>query len=283
MHKKYHKYNYLIKQEVLHLLSTYDIRFLEKLKFLEILKYMLKHNLKKTKREIFYASPKIFKSQQKTNTLISFYLKKWDTEMYDLNITISLKGVFSGTLEFKYEKDTKILKEGLIPDINEVEEIICKYKSILIIEKDSMLSFISCLFKEADENQNFLMISGKGYPCTNTKLFLKKLANTNPNIKFYGLFDFDPFGIDIYRDYKKIINIIRIGINSEDIFYYKVNESEMLELNSTDYSKIKSLEKYEEFKEDLLFLKGLRKKCEIEIFTSFDKNFIKKYLKRKIQ
>ncbi|KAF7696479.1 putative meiosis-specific protein SPO11 like protein [Cucumispora dikerogammari] len=285
MHPNYHALLSKIKNETLYLLKVKDTRFIIKLKFLEILKYMLKHNIKKSKREIFYTCPVIFGNQTRVDSIIKHYCATWQLEMSDINITISLKGIFIGRITFKINGEVIHQNQGLIPDMLTIETIEIKHKKILVVEKDSMMSFINEVYIKNKIKMNFVLVSGKGYPDTNTKNFLQNISR-DKNIKIYGLFDFDPHGLDIYRVYKQTINIYRIGILSSDIFVYKVNEREMLKLKLNDFRKIESLisgENFIEFQEDLLFLKGLRKKCEIEIFTAFNEKFIINYLEYKLR
>lgn len=284
MHYKYEEYLIKIKKETINLLKSQDFRLTKKLKFLEILKYMLKNNIKKSKREIYYTCPVIFETQKIVNSLIEYYCILWNIEMREINISISLKGLFIGNLIFEIKGKRKHIERGLIPDMTTVESIKNKYKKVLVVEKDSIMSFINEIYLKENLNKNFLLVSGKGYPDTNTKYFLKEISK-DKKIEIFGLFDFDPFGLDIYRIYKETIKCIkRIGILSSDIFLYSVNEREMIELKPNDFKKMNSINLFNEneFKEDLLFLNGLRKKCEIEIFTSFDSNFIIKYLNHKL-
>ncbi|KCZ81511.1 hypothetical protein H312_01089 [Anncaliia algerae PRA339] len=142
------------------------------------------------------------------------------------------------------------------------------------------------------------MVTGKGYPCTNTIKFLEKV-----NMPIFGLFDFDPYGLNIYLNYKKHVNIERIGLSSEDILLdksvknnlqkkqnyddninilgYKVYE--LIPLSKYDYSMIKSVEnKSEELINELTFLKGLGNKIELEAMIRENCNFYEEYIKRKV-
>lgn len=166
-----------------------------------------------------------------------------------------------------------------------VYKIVIKYKKILIVEKESVFNFIKEIFKKYNKKIDFLMITGKGYPCLNTLNFINKIKNKK--IRIFGLFDFDPFGLDISRIYETRINNFkykRIGITMKDLRKYKYVKSDAINLTKYDISKIKSLEKLDQkkLKKDLNFLLR-KKKCEIEIFTTFDNKFLIKYLSKKMK
>lgn len=82
-----------------------------------------------------------------------------------------------------------------------------------------------------------------------------------------------------------ISSIIRIGIVSNDVFKYKIQKNECIKLTLGDKKLLDNLEKKileEEYERDILFLKGLDKKMEIEILTSYKTRFIINYLQTKL-
>lgn len=277
----------LIREETLKISQKIkNINIVRQLKLYEIIHSNIRQGIKKTKREIFYSSPKLFSNQRIVDQMIERFLKKFQLKITDLNIKASLKGLFIGKLEFIDNLKKYQLFKDLIPDMNEIKEINCNFQNILIIEKDSMMLFIKEVFNKFNKIPPFLLVTGKGYPDHNTIHFLQFLENQKKNI--FGLFDLDPHGLNIFKTYKnKIKSMQRIGISSKDVFQYKVKKEELLPITERDKKLILSLKKDKEFgtllKEDLDFLEGLSKKMEIEIFTSHDIEFIKNYLEERIK
>lgn len=278
----------LIKEDTRKLLTELNKPNLAQiLKFYEIVIDLINSGMKKNKREIYYQSVNVFKKQYIIDHLIKRTTKLFGVSQRSLMITASLKGLFFGPVKFKIDGQMKNCSL-LIPDMLSVEKVITKAKVIIVLEKDSIFSFL-CQFKNV-RFANVLFVCGKGYPCNNTILFLNRLKN---KCKIYGLFDFDPYGLHIYHIYKygstnnhmRIENITRIGIDSNDVFKYKIDEKELLSLNNRDYKMIEKLKKIDtnnEFIDDLRFFLGTDKKMEMEIFTSKNINFIVDYIIEKL-
>ncbi|ELA47038.1 hypothetical protein VCUG_01483 [Vavraia culicis subsp. floridensis] len=259
-------------------------RSIKELKFYEIIHGMLVDNIKKTKREIFYASPNIFKRQETVNKMIDRFAHLHKIRLIDFNVAASLKGLFYGEITFIEHGKTYTLHQNLIPDMNEIVEIRCRFSSVLVVEKDCMMTFIKEVFLRNNKTINFLLVTGKGYPDHNTLAFLQRLEHMNCQI--YGLFDLDPFGLNIFRNYKsKICGMLRVGITSRDVFEYKIIKNELIALTQRDCKLLTGLKNNivdNEFSEDISFLEGLGKKMEIEIFTSYHTTFIVQYLEKKL-
>lgn len=318
---------------------------------------MLRTSIRKTKREIFYCSPKIFGNQYTVDRYLSQFLKKHELTMSDLNIAPSLKGLFYGTVWFTekpgnvnifnearvknlhetnntvkdivynssttnngyhgavidYTSDiistinsssintlvtdtfmeneysatptdgTRVyaLSKDLIPDMTNIVSVDCSFNDILVIEKDSFMTFIIETYKKNKRTVPFLLITGKGYPDYNTTNFIMKFKNK----RIFGLFDLDPHGLNIYRVYKqRLMYIYRIGILSKDIHLYKVKKEDLLSLTERDHKLLYKLQEDTShpvtFYDDIDFLQGLNKKMEIEIFTYHD--ILMDYLESKI-
>ncbi|KCZ74336.1 hypothetical protein H311_04700, partial [Anncaliia algerae PRA109] len=208
----------------------------------------------------------------------------------------SLKGLYCGKVDFYYNEVVmnNYNKIDFIPDLTSIDKVKFSDEFCLVIEKDSLFNYL-CNFNRI---KDCLLVTGKGYPCTNTIKFLEKV-----NIPIFGLFDFDPYGLNIYLNYKKHVNIERIGLSSEDILLnnsvknnlqnkqnydgninilgYKVYE--LIPLSKYDYSMIKSVEnKSKELINELTFLKGLGNKIELEAMVRENCNFYEEYIKRKV-
>ena len=112
--------------------------------------------------------------------------------------------------------------------------------------------------RNSNNKKNILLICGKGYPCMNTLKLLTLL-----NIKTYGIFDFDPHGLEIYMCYKKSnISINKIGINLHQVI--NISCTKYIKLTKLDYVKIKNLCRYTELKDELIYMRDNDMKIEIE-------------------
>ncbi|KAG0434854.1 putative meiosis-specific protein SPO11 like protein [Dictyocoela muelleri] len=286
-----------IKQETRSLITKKKYKNLtEKLKINEKIIELISTNTTMKSREIYYQSPNIFKKQSRVNYFLNQICKSLKVTLKDLNVLSSTKGVFIGKIVFYYHNGkSEILFSGLIPDMDLVRDFRIFHKNILVVEKDCLLSFIYQSVKS-----EYLLVSGKGYPCKNTIRFLERLQNLkvennneySTKCKIFGLFDLDPSGLHIYKIYKSgsiknphSIEIKRIGLTSNDVYKYKIDESELIDLSRRDIVLLETLINYDvdqEFKEDIMFLKGLSKKMEIEIIINNSRNLTKEYLIEKI-
>ena len=75
---------------------------------------------------------------------------------------------------------------------------------VLLVEKDSVFQWLVQHFEELiiQLGRKVLLVTGKGYPCLATREFLVGLRLLQRFSKFYGLFDFDPYGLEIFSVYK---------------------------------------------------------------------------------
>lgn len=249
----------LIKNEAENLFSEiFQKSTLQKLKFLEIILQVLKLNLKIKKRAIFYQSVPVFENQGKVDYLIKFYTKRFGCEQEDLNIRSGTKGICFGRVNIRFHdgniSSTDVNDKSAIPDMEDVKSVDCYYKKILIVEKEA-------IFDRIIQNQNldFLVVCGKGYPCKNTIRFLKML-----DACLFCLTDFDPFGLHIFMNYRRYVNLSRIGIGYEDIFNNNVDRNSCIKLNKYDYRMIEKLKK-DDVSEEAKFIEGMGLKMEIEI------------------
>lgn len=279
----------IIENDTRNLLHSLNKSNLAKiLKFYEIIIEMQHTGLSKNKREIFYQSVPIFKTQITIEILIKRMRRKFGITEEDLLITSSLKGLYKGDVSF-ITNNGVLENTLLIPDMRNVLKIETQAEIVVVIEKDSFFSFLMQIVENIENFKNVIWVCGKGYPCQNTLRFLNFIKG---KMRILGIFDYDPHGIHIYNVYKYgsslnkkhvIENIQRIGICSSDVLEYKIEEKELIDLSCRDNKMIEKLLKLEEVKGDVLFLKGLKKKMEMEILVGRGKEFIINYLYKKLK
>ncbi|KAK6089703.1 hypothetical protein P3W45_001345 [Vairimorpha bombi] len=236
---------------------------LQKIKFYEQVHQSLSLNIIKNKREIYYNSVQIFRTQKNVDKLIKETCSILGVSQPDLLISTTLKGIFNGSLVFY--RNNKIIYQNnqgtsLIPDMSTIDRVKCEYKKCVVIEKDTIFSKIVRSYTRND----ILFVCGKGYPCGNTLSLVKNLVD----VKIYGLFDFDPYGLEICSKYP---SLKRIGLCLEDIEW--VDKSSYIKLSEFDNRKIERMMLNHNFNKDLNFMKNNNLKIELEgLFNSKEFN-----------
>ncbi|VVC34577.1 Meiotic recombination, Spo11,Topoisomerase 6 subunit A/Spo11, TOPRIM domain,Spo11/DNA topoisomerase VI [Cinara cedri] len=212
---------------------------------------------------------------------------------------------YSNTIILIYLCNGKILDcskttEGVqIPqDIFSIENFESKAKYILIIEKNS--SFQKAINEGLlKKNEcSFILITGKGYPDINTRLFVKKLS-CKLKIQVLALVDANPFGIEIMCVYKygsntmiqqnemlSVPSIKWLGVHPTDI---QLLDLPSIPLNNLDQARLKALLKRSYINsnytilQQVLILQQLNLKAEIEALTTFTQKYLTEvYILRKI-
>lgn len=253
---------------------------IQKLKFYAIFYEMVSEGLCRTKREIFYMAVPVFKTQSVVDKLVKATSERVGKSL-DQYITASLKGLYFGPIKF-YSYDGVIHNSKLIPDMQKVYKVECTADSMVVIEKDALFSFIT----ERTKRDDILFICGKGYPCRNTMRLMQAIK-----VRKYGIFDFDPYGLHIFSIYRKGLekseqdNFIRLGITSQDLFDFKVSENDLIEMKARDLKYIENMIKRgvcESLLPDLMFLKGLGKKLEMEAFITREPYFFEHFINTKV-
>ena len=106
-------------------------------------------------------------------------------------------------------------------------DLITKSLIVLVVEKEATFHWLQ---QETPYLRSilgdFILVTGKGYPCLATRQLLFALEIKYPNINIFGIFDYDPYGIDIYCGYRfgsrqmshesntaVVSSMIRIGIS----------------------------------------------------------------------
>lgn len=177
---------------------------------IEILKLFLeslKSNVILTKRGLFYKRVNIFKTQALSDQIIDILTINLGVPRCCVAIAASPKGIIYGNIVFNLRNGEKIHchnsnEHGVtIPSPNDIARIEYEAKFILVLEKATIMAeLISMNFNK--KYGSSILVSGGGYPDVRTRNLLKRLSSMNKDIKIYILTDLDPYGIDIFINYK---------------------------------------------------------------------------------
>ncbi|CCH42798.1 Type II DNA topoisomerase VI subunit A [Wickerhamomyces ciferrii] len=176
------------------------------LKLISMLIENLKNKKITTKRDLYYQDVSLFENQSNVDKLINSICKSLGFNNLEIGAVAAQKGLCFGNIDIidisNNDMKSFNIKDGcfLIPRINSNFKIIIKHPIdyILIVEKDSIFQLICDPLKMS----NNLIITGKGFPDNNTKMFLNLLSKQYPQIPIYGFADIDPHGLNIMKQYK---------------------------------------------------------------------------------
>ncbi|KAL9647444.1 hypothetical protein ABK040_006805 [Willaertia magna] len=210
-----------------------------------------------TKRDLYYMNKPLFQNQIILNQIIDDFAFKFNCNRYHLHIVASPKGEVAGNFKY-YERSltdssisfTKTFQqeEGILIDLNyfrnvgkvipsvpEIQitsfDIPIQINSILIIEKEAVFHQL------LNNYDNFIMITGKGYPCIATRNFIVMLVKyiakyQRRSLNIYIFTDGDPYGAEIANIYmngskslqheREVLTLQSTCIND---WMYWVNES----------------------------------------------------------
>ncbi|XP_050530565.1 meiotic recombination protein SPO11 [Daktulosphaira vitifoliae] len=258
-----------------------------------------------TTRELYYGNTELFENDYNVRKALVNISCLLNTFSWNLGLQLSSTGLVAGNLSI-YMKDGKILDcskmiEGIqIPqDILSIVNLKTNAKYILVIEKDA--SFQKIIKEKIINKQNecdFILVTGKGYPDINTRLFVKILS-ININLPILALVDANPFGIEImciYRfgsnsmchqnDMLSVPSIKWLGVHPMDITSLNLS---CIPMGDLDHLRIESLLKRPyinsnyQILQQILALKKLNKKSEIESLTEFTSTYLTNvYIKEKL-
>ncbi|KAI5177906.1 meiotic recombination protein SPO11 [Nematocida sp. LUAm1] len=220
---------------------------------LSIYSVLLKEKKRITTRELFYRVKSTFIRQKDVSSSLRTILTRTKIQEEALRVIPSLKGMVYGECAYILKENAPVhLVSGvsLIPQMDEVQKVLCNYEILLVVEKEAIFTSICQDIKRIEESlgKRVLLITGKGYPCRNTLKFLMKIEQS----KIFGLFDCDPHGIDIYTVYKngsknhpnlKVPSLRRIGVSLKEtdsllLSIHTSKEIQMLKRLSTVYTHL---------------------------------------------
>jgi meiotic recombination protein SPO11 len=154
----------------------------------------------RTKRDVYYSATDLFKTQSTLDSIVSELTNAMKVPRDALNLIATGKGLVFGS-SISINGIAANLAQ-LIPSRQEIRTIQCHARFVLVVEKDAVMTTIIQYYKQmARTLSEFVIVTGKGYPCLKTKQFLHLIQESFPTIPLYCLVDHDPFGIHICLTY----------------------------------------------------------------------------------
>ncbi|XP_077314620.1 meiotic recombination protein SPO11 isoform X2 [Lithobates pipiens] len=181
-------------------------RFALTMKILSVIYKLVQTDTYATKRDIFYDNVQLYGSQRTVDSIITDISCMLKIPRRSLHILSTSKGCVAGDLVFTEEDGTRVICNStssgvLIPsNVDGILDMRTHARFVLIIEKDATLQRLL----DDDFCGNCgpcILITGKGVPDLNTRLFVRKLWDTF-QIPIFTLVDGDPHGIEIMCIYK---------------------------------------------------------------------------------
>nr|WJN25133.1 meiosis-specific topoisomerase [Pseudozyma pruni] len=187
------------------------------LKVLSLIQVNLRRGTVVTKRDIFYQCLQLFRTQAASDRIIAHIVTLLGcSDRAELNIVASPRGLVAGPLTLTPPSGEKIacaagrattirteIGDGWSIDLRCASESSTGEHLVLVVEKEAV--FKSLVQHQASASSTvqwdrMVMVTGKGYPDHATRTLLRLLASSH-SVRVVGLFDADPYGIDIQRQY----------------------------------------------------------------------------------
>ncbi|XP_040187152.1 meiotic recombination protein SPO11 [Rana temporaria] len=277
------------------------------MKILSVIYKLVQTDTYATKRDIFYDNVQLYGSQRTVDSIITDISCMLRIPRRSLHILSTSKGCVAGDLVFTEEDGTRVIcnttSSGvLIPsNVDGIRDMRTQARFVLIIEKDATLQRLL--------DDDFcgkcgpcILITGKGVPDLNTRLFLRKLWDTF-RVPIFTLVDCDPHGIEIMCIYKygsvsmsfearnlTVPSVAWLGLLPSDIERLYIPEQALIPLSEEDQKKLRSLEKRPYvssqplWKRELEIMSSRKMKAEIQALTSLSPTYLTRiYLPNKLQ
>ncbi|KAH9385668.1 meiotic recombination protein SPO11 [Nematocida major] len=222
-----------------------------------------------TIREVFYRCKRVFSHQNHVIKALECIKKRTQLELQ--NVVPGNKGLVNGACTIEREGEAIEIKHTtVIPRIRPGDRLIAASRVVLVVEKEAVFNEIVQKKARLEEvlGEPAIIVTGKGYPCRNTLLFLMMASN----MQVFGLFDCDPHGLCIYTVYKhgsrrnpalKVPGIKRIGVFLHDLQERGESLQEITE--ERQLSLVKNLlARHRELGNDINIMEKTRKKASIE-------------------
>ncbi|KAM4691971.1 meiotic recombination protein SPO11 [Rhinophrynus dorsalis] len=277
------------------------------LKILSVIYRLVQTNTYATKRDIYYNDIQFYGSQTVVDNIVNDVSCMLKIPRRSLHILSTSKGCIAGDLWFTEEDGTKVNCNGsstgiLVPsNVEGIINMTTQAKFILIIEKDA--TFQRLLDDDfCDRSGPCILITGKGVPDLNTRLFTRKLWDTF-HVPIFTLVDADPHGIEIMCIYKygsvsmsfeahhlTVPSISWLGLLPSDIERLFIPKEALIPLTALDQRKLSSIEKRPYishqplWKREIEMMTASKMKAEIQALTALSSDYLTRvYLPNKLQ
>lgn len=182
---------------------------------LHMIQKCITSNTIKTNRDVFYSNVELYGKQVTVDRWLNIISQGFElTNARDsLNVIPAQKGLVFTTQEIKVltngiEERINPFHSSLIPHMKQDSQCqILRERSgttrLLVLEKEAVYNqFVNNMQPNSHSYDNFIIITGKGYPDFLTRLFLHKLQDSEIAIDYWEMYtDADPYGIDIAMKY----------------------------------------------------------------------------------
>ncbi|KAH0534302.1 hypothetical protein KQX54_002824 [Cotesia glomerata] len=165
-----------------------------------------------TNRSLYYElkseQSTLFESEKIVNYQINSVAKLLSSPTWDLGLIAAAKGLVAGNLKLMFENEEKIDCDAvggcLVPQImaNHMGQLVAietEAKVIIVVEKEAV--FNKLLSEGCPKKLDAILITGKGYPDTATRIFVKMLVD-KLELPVFVLVDCNPHGFEIMSTYK---------------------------------------------------------------------------------
>ncbi|KAG8447106.1 hypothetical protein GDO86_014529 [Hymenochirus boettgeri] len=277
------------------------------LKVLSVIYKLVQSDTYATKRDIYYNDVQLYGSQTVLDNIINDVSCMLKIPRRSLHVLSTSKGCVAGDLWFSEEDGTKVNCAGssagvLVPtNVEGIRNLSTNAKFILIIEKDATFQrLIDDNF--CQRSGPCILITGKGVPDLNTRLFSRKLWDTF-HIPIFTLVDADPYGIEIMCIYKygsvsmsyeahhlTVPTISWLGLLPSDLERLFVPEEALIPLTVSDQNKLCSIQKrpyissQPRWKKEIEIMAARKMKAEIQALTSLSSDYLSRvYLPNKLR
>ncbi|XP_077109255.1 meiotic recombination protein SPO11 isoform X1 [Ranitomeya variabilis] len=282
-------------------------RFALTMKILSVIYKLVHTDTYATKRDIFYENVQLYGSQTTVDNIVTDISCMLKIPRRSLHILSTSKGCVAGNLLYIEQDGTKVdcsfnTSGVLVPsNVEGVTNLRTSARFVLIIEKDA--TFQRLLDDDfCGKCGPCILITGKGVPDLNTRLFVRKLWNTF-QIPIFTLVDGDPHGMEIMCIYKygsvsmsfeahnlTVPSIAWLGLLPSDIERLHVPSEALIPLSALDQRKLLSLQKRPYlscqplWKQELDIMTSRKMKAEIQALTSLSPTFLTNvYLPNKLE
>ncbi|XP_075032590.1 meiotic recombination protein SPO11 [Mixophyes fleayi] len=282
-------------------------RFALTMKILSVIYRLVHTDTYATKRDVYYENVQLYGSQNIVDNIVTDISCMLKIPRRKLHILSTSKGCLAGDLLFTQEDGTRVDCNGnssgvLVPsNVEGIKDLRTCARFVLIIEKDA--SFQRLLDDDFCRKCGpCILVTGKGVPDLNTRLFIRKLWDTFL-IPIFTMVDADPHGIEIMCIYKygsvsmsfeahnlTVPSIAWLGLLPSDIERLYIPSQALIPLSALDQKKLLSLQRRPYvscqplWKRELEIMTSRKMKAEIQALTSLSSSYLTRvYLPNKLQ